>query len=66
MDGLDLVVCPLRLLLVSGGHDDVGARPGQGLCGLEPEATVGSGDDGGPAGQVGDVGGGPGHGGVPL
>ena len=50
------------LLLVAGCHDDVGARPGEGLGRLEAEAPVGARDDGGAPAEVGDVGDGPGHG----
>ena len=48
------------LVRVPRGHHDVGARPRQGHGRLQSEAPVGAGHHRGAAGQVGDVGGGPG------
>src|SRR5690242_21302110 len=44
---------------LADGEDDVGALGGQRLGGLETQAGVRAGDDGGAAGLIGNVGGGP-------
>ena len=49
----------LALVEVADGEHDVGALGGERGGGLVAEAGVGAGDDGGAAGLVGNVGGGP-------
>ena len=60
---LDAVRGILALVDVAYGQHDVRALGGERGGGLEAEAGVGTGDDGGAASLVGNVGGGPvGHG----
>jgi hypothetical protein len=56
-----LVGCGVRLGGVAAGQDDLRAAGGQGYGDLKAEPGVGAGDHGRAAGQVGDVGRGPGH-----
>ena len=56
--------CLVRLLQAAAGQQHGGALGGEGPRALEAEATVGAGDQGGPPPLIGDVSGGPGHGGV--
>ena len=47
------------LVEVAAGHDDCGTGSGESLGDLETQSRVGAGDDGNPAGLIGDVLGGP-------